>query len=444
MRTTYPQYHFRPKKNWINDPNGTIYFGGYYHIFYQYNPTSDCWGNLHWGHTRTKDFINYEVLDNLLCPEKDKNEMDCYSGCIAINKEGKAVALYTSVAFDNEEIPNIQKAVFLDNELEHVENNRMDVLTTEMENLPHVRNDWRDPYVFITDNRYFLVLGAAISERQTPSVLLFESTDGSLINWTYIKELVNFKPIIELFECPNFFRLQDKWILIGSPYKEVEYYMGTFDIDTLDFSIEKSGLIDHCAQFYATNTIQDDKDRTMIFAFERGFSKNQGWNNVISIPRELTLNKNHELIQKPVEEIYALRKNKIKENSTFDLSSVEQITDERLTQSEINFEINLKEEFEINLILRANKHGICQILFSSTGVKFDSIFIPFQKQNRIEVQLFIDHSVIEIYLNGGRQCATRIIEAIKDMDTLEFRGDGEIENLTIHEIGNLSITDKLP
>lgn len=441
MKTTYPHFHFRPKKNWINDPNGTIYHNGFYHIFYQYNPTSDCWGNLHWGHARTKDFINYEVLKDNIHPQKELNEMDCYSGCLAINKDNKPIALYTSVAENNEIDPNIQKAVFFDDNIEHFEKDRINAIATDIENLPQVRGDLRDPYVFTADNRYFLVLGAAVGDKQTPSVLLFESEDGSLVNWKYIKELVTFKPIIELFECPNFFSLNDKWVLVGSPYREVEYYIGTFDVDNLDFTIEKSGLVDYCAQYYATNTIIDDKGRTILFAFVRGFSKNQGWNNVISIPREISLNDNMELIQLPIEETYKLRQDKLIDNQSFDLSHVVQYEDDNLYQSEVNFKINLKDDFKINLILRAKKQGVVQILFSSTGVKFDNIFIPFDKREEISVKLLIDHSVLEIFLNDGRQCATRVIEALKDLELIEFRGNGLIKNLTAYKMGKLNIKE---
>ncbi len=445
MSTTYPHYHFRPSKNWINDPNGTIYHNNYYHLFYQYNPTSDCWGNLHWGHARTKDFINYEVLKDSLYPQHELNEKHCFSGCLAISKTGVPTVLYTSVADDNEDTPNIQKAVFFDENIEHFEEKRVDALTVDMEGIPEIRNDWRDPYVFQAEGRYFLVIGAAIGVKQSPSVLLFECSDGSLTNWTYKKELIQFKPIIELFECPNFFRVQDKWILLGSPYNEVEYYIGTFDINTLDFKVEKSGIVDHCAQFYATNTFQDDKNRSIVVAFERGFSKDQGWNNVISIPREFTLSEKEELIQQPIEEMKNLRGDFIVDESRtpFDLNEVKQFIDPKLVQSEINFKLNLSDNLKTNIILRSNNSGICQILFSQTSLKFDSIYIPFEKRDSIDVKLLIDHSIMEIFINGGRQCATRVVEALKDLDTLEFRGNGTIEGLKIFEMNNINVSEEV-
>ncbi|MGD1822484.1 MAG: glycoside hydrolase family 32 protein [Pleomorphochaeta sp.] len=441
MNTTYPRYHYRPNKNWINDPNGTIYHNGYYHIFYQYNPTSDCWGNLHWGHARTKDFINYEVIFNNLEPQKELGETDCFSGCLAINKKNKPVALYTSVSINNDEIPNVQKAVFLDDNLNSFKEKRINALTIDMKNIPKIRNDWRDPYVFTYKNRYFLVIAAAIGDLQDPSVLLFECEDGSLTNWKYKNEIVTFNPVIELFECPNFFQLGEKWVLLGSPYKEVEYYIGSFNIETLDFSIEKKGIIDHCAQYYATNTIQDNKGRTIILAFERGFSKNKGWNNAISIPRELYIDEYNEIVQKPISELKQLRKNKIVENKNFSLSSIIDFTSNHLTQCEINFNIKINDNSKTNLILKDEKNCITQILFSQNSVKFDSIFIPFKKLNSYNVIIFIDHSILEIYIDDGKHCATRIIEELSTINNLQFRGNCEITNLNIYEIDNLNIIE---
>ena len=60
------KHHYRPKKGWVNDPNGLVYFNGYYHIFYQHAPDFEKpWQQpMHWGHARTKDFITYEVIES--------------------------------------------------------------------------------------------------------------------------------------------------------------------------------------------------------------------------------------------------------------------------------------------------------------------------------------------------------------------------------------------
>ncbi|MGA8855425.1 MAG: glycoside hydrolase family 32 protein, partial [Christiangramia sp.] len=44
-----PNFHFTPKKNWMNDPNGMFYLNGTYHLYFQYYPEDNVWGPMHWG-----------------------------------------------------------------------------------------------------------------------------------------------------------------------------------------------------------------------------------------------------------------------------------------------------------------------------------------------------------------------------------------------------------
>ena len=93
-----PQYHFRPPANWMNDPNGTLYHDGYYHLFYQHNPYRPRWGRIHWGHARSKDLVHWEHLPIALAPDPGWKEVHCFSGCCVIAPDGTPTIFYTNIS----------------------------------------------------------------------------------------------------------------------------------------------------------------------------------------------------------------------------------------------------------------------------------------------------------------------------------------------------------
>ena len=71
-----PQYHLLPAKNWMNDPNGPIYWKGLYHMFFQYNPGAAVWGDMHWAHAVSPDMIHWRHLSLALAPSPDGADAD--------------------------------------------------------------------------------------------------------------------------------------------------------------------------------------------------------------------------------------------------------------------------------------------------------------------------------------------------------------------------------
>ena len=81
-----PQYHFLPPANWMNDPNGPLFWKGSYHLFCQHNPNGAYWGDMHWGHARSKDLVHWEHLRMALAPTPRGPDKDgCFSGSAFVN-----------------------------------------------------------------------------------------------------------------------------------------------------------------------------------------------------------------------------------------------------------------------------------------------------------------------------------------------------------------------
>src|SRR6266542_5812893 len=97
-----PQYHFTPALNWMNDPNGMVYYDGEYHLFFQHNPFGNTWGHMSWGHAVSPDLVHWRQLP-IAIPEA--NGVMAYSGSAVVDwhntsgfgRDGKTplVAIYT-------------------------------------------------------------------------------------------------------------------------------------------------------------------------------------------------------------------------------------------------------------------------------------------------------------------------------------------------------------
>jgi fructan beta-fructosidase len=117
--TYRPQFQYTPAKNWMNDPNGLVYYRGEYHLFYQYNPNGDEWGDMSWGHAVSRDLLQWDELPVALTAEKDANgnvTQMFFSGSAVIDENNTSgfgkpgqpamVAVYTSVYPQGKTLPD--------------------------------------------------------------------------------------------------------------------------------------------------------------------------------------------------------------------------------------------------------------------------------------------------------------------------------------------------
>lgn len=429
-----PRYHFLPLAFWMNDPNGPIYYEEEYHIFYQFNPIDDIWGNIHWGHAKSKDLIYWEHLPIAIEPSKERNETQCFSGDCIIN-EGKPIIIYTSIGPDK--LPKTgaeQWMAFGDKNMMNWEKSEDNpIMTIDIHEDLNVE-DWRDPFLWKENGIWYAILGGHLVNPTRPTVLLYRSED--LYHWEFLNPLIiESRKLGKNWECPNFIQLQDKHILLVSPHKRVIYTIGSFHNN--EFKPNKWKIFDYGKSFYATNFLTDRKnERKIIFGWIKGGGDIPGWNGCLSLPRVISLDNNGELCINPLPNLKNLRHKHFQKKNKM-------ITDYYKIFPEVKcgfaFEINISlknlssDKFGISLDTQKRLEKKYSIGFDNNEKKFwvgkeKAKLNPFENTDCLNLHIFVDHSVFEIYINNKYCISSKIFcKDKKGFSPMLFVETGKIE-----------------
>ena len=299
------QFHFSSRRGWNNDPNGLVYFGGEYHLFYQHNPFGWDWGNMHWGHAVSGDLVHWREMGDVLAPDALG---PMFSGSAVVDRgntsglgtAGKDPLVLIYTAAGN---PSVQC-------LAASPDGRVFTKYAGNPVLPQITGGNRDPKVFwhAPTHKWVMVLYVELNKVHT--IHFFSSTN--LKDWKYLSRVEGF------FECPDFFELpvrgggadaKTRWVLTAA---SSEYEVGQFDGTT--FTPQTGKLPGHRGKgFYAAQTFSDipaaDGRRVQIGWLQtatRGMSFNQS----MTIPLELQLMATAQgprLTWTPVKELVGLR-----------------------------------------------------------------------------------------------------------------------------------------
>ncbi|GAA3641198.1 GH32 C-terminal domain-containing protein [Microlunatus ginsengisoli] len=245
-----PAYHFTPDKNWMNDPNGLVYYRGTYHLFFQHNPQGTTWGNMSWGHATSTDLVNW-TEQPLAIPQTFDSEgnsiEDIFSGSVVVDVNNTSgfgtrtnppmVAIYTSAyTAAHPEYAGLQAqslAYSLDQGKTWRKYSGNPVLNRNSAN-------FRDPKVCAYDGpagKYWVMVAVEATEHR---VLIYKSTD--LKNWARLSDFGPANATAGVWECPDLFPIkvtgsgQTKWVMIVnlSPGSVAggsggQYFIGDFD-----------------------------------------------------------------------------------------------------------------------------------------------------------------------------------------------------------------------
>ena len=421
-----PQVHFTPAKNWMNDPNGLVYADGTWHLFYQYNPQGNVWGNMSWGHATSTDLMHWQEQSVALT----RDALGAvFSGSCVIDKDNTAgfganamVALFTSAGDDGKQQQSIAYSTDGGKNFERFSGN------------PVIKNDddnLRDPKVFWhADSKQWIM---TLAKGWKMGVEFYGSTD--LKSWqhlsTFVTPLIG-RPSLQ-WECPDLLQFGDKWVLIvsvnpGGPIvgSGMMYFTGQFDGKEFKADPRNYPLwLDYGMDCYAGVTWSNTADRKVMIGWMNNWSYSgdvpcSPWRSAFTLPRELKLTQfdgKPFLAQTIVKEIEQIAGNW--ESASDNLPAAKAYQLEITVNLDVNSTITLSndnnEKFTIDI--NANTRTLTAHRGAATGrTNFNGTFaIPSMQaplcvdDNKVTLHIYVDQSSVEILNAEGTLSMTNLV-----------------------------------
>ncbi|CAG7861270.1 unnamed protein product [Brassica rapa] len=364
-------FHFQPEKNWMNGP---LFYKGWYHFFYQYNPNAAVWGDIVWGHAVSKDLIHWLYLPFAMVPDQWYDASGVWTGSATFLDDGSIVMLYTGstdkfVQVQNLAYPEDPKDPLL---LKWTKFSGNPVLVPP----PGIgAKDFRDPTTAwkTSDGKWRITIGSKIN--RTGISLIYDTTDFK----TYEKHetLLHQVPNTGMWECVDFYpvsKTKDKGLdtsVNGPDVKHIikasmddtridHYAIGTYydsnatwvpDNPSIDVGIS-TGLRYDYGKFYASKTFYDQhKGRRILWGWigesdSEAADVQKGWSSVQGIPRTVALDTKtgKNLVQWPVKEIESLRLGRKKFHMKVEPGTVVPVDVGPAAQLDIEAEFKIKKD----------------------------------------------------------------------------------------------------
>lgn len=455
-----PAYHFSPARNWMNDPNGLVYYKGKYHLFYQYHPYGNTWGPMHWGHATSTDLFNWQDLPIAIAPD---NTGTIFSGSAVADvsntsgfktgTEDPLVATYTLAGSQQ------HQAVAYSNDggLSWLKYTANPVLPN-----PGIA-DFRDPKVFwnAARQKWYMVLAAG------NKVNIYSSSN--LKSWSFESSFGETQGAHGgVWECPDLFELpvegtnSSKWVLLvsinpGGPNggSATQYFVGDFDGKNFTALNNDIAWLDYGTDSYAGvtfNNIPAGDGRRILVGWMSNWTYAErvpttSWRGAMTTPRILSLKasgQNFILTSKPAEELTNYKAN-AEEIAIENPTATIDLKDNKIVKSgsyELNFKVDLSlltsSKITIGnsiekLVITINKAGrVIEIDRTNSGkTDFVSSFgrkitCPFTVKGtgQAEIQLLVDKTSVELFADGGEKVITALFFPNYQYNYIKLEGNG--------------------
>ena len=433
--THRPQFHFTSNKNWLNDPNGLVYFDGEYHLFFQHNPKGLLWGNMTWGHAVSPDMVHWTQLEHALHPDKLGT---IFSGSAVIDwhntsglGEGNIppmIVFYTSAGSDP--VPFTQSIAFSNDHGRSWKKYQHNPI------LGHIVGENRDPKVLWD-----------VESRQWLMALYLSQSDYAIYG---SENLLQWKPISRLelpgvTECPDLFQLSldenqnDKhWIYWGASGSYIVGILenGNFVSETEVLQAEW-GPNGYAAQTWS-DIPEDDGRRLQISWMRGGKYPAMPFNQQMSFPVELTLKTTPSGIRvcrQPIREISNLYVRNLYNTDIRILDGVPFVPPIKNELLDLSFTLDMGDAHTWtakicgkDLVYRSN---LQQLSFDNTDINVK------RREKVMYLRLIVDRTSLEVFVHEGDVAMSFCFLPEAADHVLEFHADGGniyLRNLNIHTL----------
>jgi len=435
-----PQFHLLPAANWMNDPDGPIYFDDRYHMFFQYNPDGPYWGNMHWAHATSQDMVHWRHEPIALAPTPNGYDRDgVFSGCTVVQEEkGRLIPtiIYTGV-----QPPASPSEITLHDgqhkwrEIQAIATSRDGMRTWQKDPEPVLARPpegvrvtgFRDPCVWREGNEWLMAIGSGFVDKGG-AILLYRSSD--LRKWTYMHPLIQGQPSFEsavnpvdngdMWECPDFFPLGGKHVLLISTKGLVLWKVGTYKEHR--FNVEKEGVVDYGAYYAARTQLARDGECILWGWIPEKRPEDEyraaGWAGSMALPRLLWIDDDGALAMTPAPALKTLRGQPVRWSvgmpATMRTKALEGMRVKNLA-GEIRLELEPETARPFNLRLHTERGEVFTSIWFRPGESdhqlqlndtYASFIVPLGQS--IRLRLLIDGSVLELFGNDSTAITDRV------------------------------------
>ncbi|KMZ54783.1 glycoside hydrolase family 32 protein [Dorea sp. D27] len=418
--------HLKAPGNWINDPNGFIYYKGQYHMFYQYFPYAPVWGTMHWGHATSSDLIHWEHHRTALFPTKDYDRNGIFSGS-ALELDGRLAVYYSAVRYLKTDKENIHTAVdeaFETSQAMIISDDGMqfDNWNEKRQIIPVVHDDetadsrhTRDPKVWEYNGIYYMALGSTYRE-EAGRILFYRSLNG--LEWEYLNQYRS-SNYGRIMECPDIFRVDGSYIFVGSAMYIMEDGFDyrhhavcapcRFRPDTCDLKLPDTyQYMDYGLDFYAPQSNVDTVGRRVVIGWmrmpeaagDRGDGRG-AWNGILSLPRVVKCGGGHVCfrVHPEVDQCFS---HVVEDQGKLDFQQPFRLKASLMEGSRLNvggYEIWIEDD-----CLRTDRSRV----FPAGGRPRLVNCTP-KLGGKYELDIFVEPNVIEIFVNNGQYVLSNVV-----------------------------------